>query len=116
MANTVSSGERTTASPLVSSIIPNVTSVYRFNLMIFLLNIVYIIFYIGLHLKLFNGFFNDFYSLMMMMMMIMMINDSGSETRNQDIPYVKCPNCAANDIETLVIRGKLCPTCGTPCS
>lgn len=112
MNNTVSSGKRTTASPLVSSIIPNITNVNRFILIIFLLNIVFIIFYLGLDLESLNDLFNDLF----FNNNHMMINDAESGVQDLHIPCVRCPTCAENGTETFVIRGKLCPVCNTACS
>lgn len=42
--------------------------------------------------------------------------DTSNEFGNVDntIPGVKCPVCAENGVETIVIRGRNCPICKTP--
>lgn len=46
---------------------------------------------------------------------IVLLYNSILDLKEEHIPGVKCPKCAAEGKEQWVIRGKVCPKCGTVC-
>ncbi|KAK0666305.1 hypothetical protein QBC41DRAFT_230773 [Cercophora samala] len=45
----------------------------------------------------------------------MTVSQPSDNTDQGLFPGVRCPTCAAKGVETWVIEGRACGTCGTPC-
>ena len=48
-------------------------------------------------------------------LLIQVLDLTGADIYNM-VPGVRCPTCAANGEESIVIRGRNCPRCGTECN